>query len=153
MKSESGRSLIEIVGVITVGAVMMVSAIGMYNMMRNNHKRTVAESQLEQIASDVKLLLEARGDYSDVSVDYLIKAGALKNTHAPIGGNGWSITPGIDNTSFSINLTELTQGECAYFSSTTPKWTTNIIINGFELGDNSDKCFSTPTNQISFIVE
>lgn len=153
MKSESGRSLIEIVGVIAIGTVMMVSAIGMYNMMRNNHKRTVAESQLKQIASDVKLLLEVRGDYSDVSVDYLIKAGALKNTKAPIGGDNWSITPGIDNISFNINLTDLTQGECAYFSSATSKWATSVIVNGFELGDNSDKCFSTPTNQISFVVK
>ena len=153
MKTESGRSLIEIIGVIAIGAVMTVAAVKMYNTMRNNHTRTVAESQIKQIATDVKLLLETRGNYSDVSVNYLIKAGALKTDQAPIGGDNWSINSSADGLSFSINLTELTQGECAYFSSAVPKWAQSIIVNGFELGDNSDKCFSTPTNQISFIVE
>lgn len=153
MKSESGRSLIEIVGVIAIGTVMTAAAIGMYRMMRENNVRSIATSQLEQIASDVKLLMEMRGDYSGLSVDYLIKAGALKSNKSPLGGELWSIMSSADGESFSINLTELSQGECAYFSTAVPKWATSIVINGFELHPGSDNCFSTPTNQISFIVE
>ena len=89
MRQESGRSLIEIVGVIAIGTVMTAAAIGMYRMMRENNARTIATSQLEQIAGDVKLLMEMRGDYSGVSVDYLIKAGALESDAAPMGGDDW----------------------------------------------------------------
>lgn len=153
MKQEYGRSLIEIVGVIAIGTVMTATAIGMYRMMRDNNARTIADSQLEQIAGDVKMLLEMRGDYSGVSVDYLIKAGALKSDKSPLGGDQWSVVASADGESFSINLTELTQGECAYFSTAIPKWATSIVVNGFEVRDNSDRCFSTPTNQISFIIE
>lgn len=153
MRQESGRSLIEIVGVIAIGTVMTVAAVGMYRMMRENNARTIATSQLEQIASDIKLLLEMRGDYSGVSVDYLIKAGALKSDKAPLGGNNWSVTASTDGESFSINLTELTNSECSYFITARPRWAAGILINGFEALDNSDRCFSTPTNQISFIVE
>ena len=153
MRSESGRSLIEVVGVIAIGTVMTVAAIGMYRMMRENNTRTIATSQLEQIAKDTKLLLEMRGDYSGVSVGYLIKAGALKSDKAPLGGDNWSINASTDGESFSINLTELTQGECSYFLTKKPSWATSMLINGFEALDNSDRCFSTPTNQISFIVE
>lgn len=153
MRQESGRSLIEIVGVIAIGTVMTAAAIGMYRMMRENNARTIANSQLEQIAGDVKLLLEMRGDYSGVSVDYLIKAGALKSDKAPLGGDNWSVTASTDGESFSINLTDLTQGECSYFLTAKPEWTASMLINGFEALDNSDRCFSTPTNQISFIVE
>ncbi|MBQ8473450.1 MAG: hypothetical protein IJ500_01145 [Alphaproteobacteria bacterium] len=153
MKQEYGRSLIEIVGAIAIGTVMTAAAIGMYRMMRENNARTIADSQLEQIAGDVKMLLEMRGDYSGVSVDYLIKAGALKSDKSPLGGDQWSVVSSADGESFSINLTELTQGECAYFSTAIPKWATSIVVNGFEVRDNSDRCFSTPTNQISFIIE
>lgn len=153
MKQESGRSLIEIVGVIAIGTVMTVAAIGMYRMMRENNARTIATSQLEQIAGDVKLLLEMRGDYSGVSVDYLIKAGALKSDKAPLGGEQWSITASTDGESFSINLTDLTQGECAYFATKKPTWAESMLVNGYEVVTISDPCFSTPTNQISFIVK
>ena len=153
MRAESGRSLIEIVGVIAIGTVMTAAAIGMYSMMRENNARSIATSQLEQIASDVKLLMGMRGDYSGLSVDYLIKAGALKSDKSPLGGAQWSVISSGDGESFSINLTELTQGECAYFSTAVPKWAASIVINGYELYQGSDNCFSTPTNQISFIVE
>ena len=153
MRQESGRSLIEIVGVIAIGTIMTAAAIGMYRMMRENNARTIATSQLEQIAGDVKLLMEMRGDYSGVSVDYLIKAGALKSDKSPLGGDNWSVTASTDGESFSINLTELTQGECSYFQTTKPQWATAMLINGYEVLDNSDRCFSTPTNQISFVVQ
>ncbi len=153
MRQESGRSLIEIVGVIAIGTIMAGAAIGMYRMMRENNARTIATSQLEQIAGDVKLLMEMRGDYSGLSVDYLVKAGALKSDKSPLGGEQWSVISSADGESFSINLTELTQGECAYFSTAKPNWATSIVINGYELHAGSDNCFSTPTNQISFIVE
>lgn len=153
MRQEYGRSLIEIIGVIAIGAVMTGAAIGMYRMMRENNARTIATSQLEQIAGDVKLLMEMRGDYSGVSVDYLIKAGALKSDKSPLGGNDWSINASTDGESFSINLTELTQNECSYFLTAKPTWAESMLVNGYEALDNSDRCFSTPTNQISFIVK
>lgn len=152
MRSESGRSLIEIIGVMAIGAVMSVSAIGLYRVMRTNQVRTIATANLEQVAQNVKILMEMRGDYSGVSVDYLIKAGALKNADAPLGGANWSVVAAADGASFSINLTELSEGECDYFSTTPQKWAAAILINGYEV-DNSDRCFSSPTNQVSFIVE
>lgn len=153
MKQQSGRSLIEIIGVIAIGTVMTAAAIGMYRMMHESNARTIADAELEQIASDVKLLLGARGDYSGVSIDYLIKSGALKSDKAPLGGDTWSVISSADGQSFSINLSELTQGECSYFSTALPKWATSIVVNGYEMQPGTDNCFSTPTNQISFIIE
>lgn len=153
MRYESGRSLIEIVGVIAIGAVMTAAAIGMYRTMRDNHVRNVADAQLKQVANDVKILLQPRGDYSGVSVDYLIKAGALKSDKSPLGGNDWSVVASSDGLSFSINLTQLSQGECAYFLTAVPTWATSVLINGYEVANGLGSCFSTPTNQVSFIVE
>ncbi len=153
MRYESGRSLIEIVGVIAIGTVMTAAAIGMFRTMRDNHARNIADSQIKQIATDVKTLLESRGDYSGVSVDYLIKAGALKSNKSPLGGKDWSVISSADGLSFSINLTELTEGECAYFATSVPTWASSVLINGYEVQKGFSSCFSTPTNQVSFIIE
>lgn len=151
MKTESGRSLVEIIGVMAVGAVMTAGAIAAYGTIRKNQTRTIAAAQLEQVASDVKLLLEMRGSYQGVSVDYLIKSGALKNGDAPIGG-AWSVTASSDGKSFSINLSDISRGECEYFTTAVTKWASAILVNGFETEPESH-CFSSDTNQISFIVE
>ena len=152
MSNQSGRSLIEVIGVMAIAGVMTISALGAYNIMRTNQKRTIADAELEQIAQNTKMLMEMRGDYNGVSVDYLIKAGALQSEHAPIGGNNWSVSAAADGKSFAINLVDLTNSECNYFSSKQPKWFSKILVYGFETG-YSDNCFGSDTNQVSFIVE
>ena len=104
MRNESGRSLIEVIGVMAIAGVMTVSALGVFNMLRANQARSIASMELKQIAENTKILLEMRGTYDGVSVNYLIKSGALTSDKAPLGGDAWSITPGIDGTNFSINL-------------------------------------------------
>ncbi|MFQ6702838.1 MAG: type II secretion system protein [Alphaproteobacteria bacterium] len=152
MKQESGRSLIEVIGVMAIAGLMTVSAIGVYNMLRKNQVRMIADAELEQIAQNTKMLLEMRGSYEGVSIDYLIKAGALQSDTAPIGGDAWSVVSSADGKSFSINLVDLTTGECDYFATSKPKWASAILVNGFETG-LTDNCFDSNTNQISFIVE
>lgn len=152
MREESGRSLIEIIGIMAIGAIMTVSAVSLYNVIRGNQMRAVASANMEALARDTRLLLGMRGDYSGVSVDYLIKAGALKSDRAPLGGP-WSVTAGADGKTFSINLTQLSAGECDYFITTTPGWAAEIRVNGMPADTTADSCFSSRTNEISFIVE
>ena len=56
MKEESGRSLIEVIGVMAIAGVMTISALGIYNMLRTNQVRTIATADLAQIAENTKLL-------------------------------------------------------------------------------------------------
>ena len=152
MKQESGRSLIETIGVMAIAGMMIVSTIGAYNMIRTNQTRTIATAELEQTVENIKILMEMRGTYEGLSIDYLIKAGALKTNHAPIGSDNWTISASADGQSFSINLVELSIGECEYFAEKKPKWVSATLINGFEAGATSN-CFDSATNQVSFIVE
>lgn len=86
MNHESGASLIEIIGVLAIAGVMSGAAIAMYNVIRNNQARKIASIELEEIAKNTKMLMGLRGDYTGLSVDYLVSAGALQNNSAPIGG-------------------------------------------------------------------
>ena len=152
MKSEYGRSLIEMLGVLAIGGVMTVAAYGTYNMLRTNQLRNFAVSEMEQIARNTKILLENRGNYSGISVDYLIKAGAITETDAPIGGNDWSITSGFDGKTFSINLTGLNHSDCVYFATKKIKWAKSVSVNKLENG-GPEACLSLSTNFISINVE
>lgn len=152
MKTESGRSLIEVVGVLAISLAMTAGVIAMYNTVRSNQVRVIASNKMRDIAQDTKTLLGMRDTYDGVSVDYLIKAGALTSNKAPLGDDNWSITPSIDGKTFSINLNGLTNGECAYFANAIPTWATSLVVNGFET-EVIQHCFSSNTNQISFIIE
>lgn len=152
MNQESGRSLMEIIGVLAIVGVMSASAISIYNVIKNNQARKIASMEIEQIAKNVKLLMELRGDYTGVSIQYLISSGALKSDKAPIGDEGWSVEAINNGKGFSINLTNLSSGECQYFATAKQNWATKIIINGLET-DIDINCFSTKTNKVSFTVE
>jgi Tfp pilus assembly protein PilE len=152
MKSQSGRSLIEVIGVLAITGVMTAAALGAYRMIRANQVRSIADAELQQIAQDIKILMEMRGSYQGLSIDYLIKAGALQSNKQPIGGENWSITSSFDGKTFSINLVDLTTGECEYFSSAKPSWAIKVIVNGFETGV-TDNCFDSNINQVSFVAE
>ncbi len=152
MRDQSGRSLIEIIGVMAIGAMMAVGSIATYRMIRTNQTRTIASSELEQIARDVKILMDMRGTFDGVSVDYLIKAGARKNSNPPIGGDAWSVTAAENGAAFEINLVDLSEGDCAYFAAKKPQWAASVFINGFS--DNTGaQCFSTQTNRVSFLIK
>lgn len=152
MRMESGRSLIEVIGVLAIAGVMAAATIGTYAMLRGNQARVIAAAELEQIAQDIKMLMEMRGTYEGLSIDYLIKAGALKSDAAPIGGSGWSIVPSIDGVTYSINLVDLSSGDCEYFAMQIPKWATDVTVNGFSY-DGTSQCFESNINNVSFIVE
>lgn len=152
MKSEYGRSLIEILGVLAIAGVMTAAAYKTYNALRINQLRNLALSEMEQIARNTKILMETRGDYTGVSIEYLIKMGAITNEKPPLGGENWYITSGIDGKNFSINLTDLTNSDCVYFATKKIDWATDVSVNKIN-GAGAESCISAPRNMISFIVE
>lgn len=152
MRQESGRSLVEIIGVMAIGGILMAALVTTYNTVRNRQVRTIASANLEQIAKNTRLLMQQRHNYSGVSVDYLIKAGALKNNKAPIGNDEWSVTSSIDGAEFLINLKGLTKGECDYFTTVNLSWAERVKVNGYE-SDPGTYCLTTGGNEVSFIVQ
>ena len=151
MHEQSGRSLIEIIGVLAIGAIMVSATYVAYHTTNEKQKRFIASETLKDIAQKTRTLLEYSG-YTPVSVDYLIEAGALDNDRAPLGGNNWSITSNFDGTEFSINLVKLSFDECAYFTTKKFDWATHITVNGQESVDSS-VCMKTGDNNISFFAK
>ena len=151
MREQSGRSLIEIIGVLAIGAIMVSGTYAIYNSTNQKQKRLIASSTLENIATKTRTLLEYSG-YEPVSVDYLIESDVIKDNRAPMGGDGWSVTSNFDGTEFSINLVDLSFEECAYFATKKFNWVTHLNINGYDNADSS-YCLKTGGNIISFFAE
>ena len=151
MTEQSGRSLIEIIGVLAIGAIMISATYSIYHSTNAKQKRLIASATLQDIAQKTKTLLEYTG-YTDVSVNYLIESGAIDNDKQPLGGNDWSITSNFDGSEFSINLTELSFDECAYFTTKKLDWATKIIVNGYDSSDSS-YCMKSGDNRVSFFAQ
>ena len=151
MREQSGRSLIEIIGVLAISAIMISGTYAVYNSTNEKQKRLIASSALENIATKTKTLLEYSG-YGPVSVDFLIESGVLNNNKAPAGNQDWSVTSNFEGSEFSINLTGLSYNECAYFITKKFDWAINISVNGYGSSDAS-YCLKTGDNKISFFVQ
>lgn len=151
MREQSGRSLIEIIGVLAIGAIMISATYAVYNTTNQKQKRFVASETLKDIAQKTKTLLEYTG-YTPVSVRYLIETGAIDNDKSPLGGNDWSVTSNVDGTEFSINLTGLSFDECAYFTTKKSDWAIRVSVNGYD-SDATSYCMKTGDNRISFFAK
>lgn len=151
MREQSGRSLIEIIGVLAIGAIMISATYSIYHSTNEKQKRLIASEELKDIAQKTKTLLEYSG-YKPVSVDYLIEAGVINNDRAPAGGDDWSVTSNFEGTEFSINLTGLSFEECAYFTTKKFDWVTRISVNEYESNDSSF-CMKSGDNTLSFFAQ
>lgn len=151
MREQSGRSLIEIIGVLAISGIMVSAVFSMYQSISNRQKRMIASENLKEVATKTKTLLEYSG-YQPVSVDFLVESGALNNTKSPIGSEDWSVTSSIDGSEFSINVNNLTYEECTYFTTKKLDWTYRISVNGYE-NDAASFCLKTGENKLSFFVK
>jgi hypothetical protein len=151
MREQSGRSLIEIISVLAIGGFMIAASYGIYNSINAKQKRMIASEEIKDIVTKTQTLLQYSG-YQNVSVDFLIESGALKDDRAPIGGSDWSVTSNFDGSEFYVNLVDLTFDECAYFTTKKFDWVVNIKVNGFESSDSS-LCMKTGENTISFVAQ
>ncbi len=154
MNNESGRSLIEMLGVLAIMGVLTTAVIAAYNTLRDRTSRTIAEESLKTTAQNAEILFSSRGNYTGISVDYLIKAGELKDVRPPLGGMDWTITSNGLGDEFSINLVNLSADDCKYFVLKKLDWATAILVNGVETVQGAESsCLSTGDNDLSIVVK
>lgn len=120
MNEQSGRSLIEIVGVLAIGVIMISAAYSMYRSINNRQKRMIAYETVKEVVTKTKTLMEYTG-YKDVTFAALKTAGAISDTATPIGSS-WTIGSINDNKQFKITLTGLSYDECKYFALKKTDW-------------------------------
>ncbi|MCL2338672.1 MAG: hypothetical protein FWC51_01810 [Proteobacteria bacterium] len=151
--SQRGASMIEMMGVLALGAIMIAATFAIYRTTRMRIVRMSVSADLADLANNSKTLFSARGNYAGISVGYLIKAGALKTERAPAIASQLIVQPELEGKSFSINLTGMKYNDCVWITTQKLDWADAVYANDFREGNASDNCTDGRENKVSIFVK
>ena len=156
-KNDSGRSIVEMLGVLAIMGVITVMGISGYSQAIGKINRNQVVEDVVRIAQETRGLYAAQGDYIvNRSVDAEGNV-AESSTQNDIGeilnkmkvklanpyGKNYEVTsngkPAGKNPGFTISVSGVPQVDCVYF--TNMAWT-DAVLSG-----TTDGSFSTVTNQ------
>jgi len=109
---ESGRSLVEIVGVMAIMTLISAAAFVLIKTGMSSQRRNIIVDDISNISSGVRTLY---ADYDDLSVltdsdGTLAAIGVGKN--GPIDGVTYSVTKTADNSGFVVTVSGLPNKDC-----------------------------------------
>ena len=123
MKYEYGRSMIEMLGVLAIMGVITVGAVGMISTAMRTQKRTSVNDQVIQIVTGVRQLLGEYDDFSHINNETIFGAIGVSNK-TPYGGK-YELAVDPNNTrQFIVSIGGLSQSDCEYFS--TKAWSDSV---------------------------
>ena len=117
MKNESGRSMIEMLGVLAIVGILSVTAISGFSKAMEKHKINKCKEELNEISTNIITMYRNAKNYSDLDIGIARDIGAIPDhmitqgrvTHA-LGGSV-SIVPvdynGVRNGAFAITFDNL----------------------------------------------
>ncbi len=119
---ESGRSMVEMLGVLAIIGVLSVGGIAGYSMAMSKFKITKTIDQVQTIITNLRTLYASQWTYSALNASTAYNMGILTDETYdgtaglnPFGGQinfGTGNRGGAANRSFSIEYTELTAEAC-----------------------------------------
>ncbi|MBP5485511.1 MAG: type II secretion system protein [Alphaproteobacteria bacterium] len=123
MKMESGRSMIEMLGVLAIMGVLTVGAIGLISTAMRTQKRNTVNEEVLQMVTGVRQLL---GEYDDFShIDNTTIFGAIgMSAKNPYGGTYELNVDPANSRQFIVTINGLAQGDCEYFI--TKAWSDSV---------------------------
>ena len=123
MKYESGRSMIEMLGVLAIMGVITVGAIGMISTAMRTQKRNTVNEEVLQIVTGVRQLLGEYDDFSGINNATIFGAIGIspKNTY---GGTYELAVDPSNARQFIVSITGLSETDCEYFA--TKAWSDSV---------------------------
>lgn len=114
MKQESGRSMIEMMGVLAIMGVITVGAIAAISSAMRLQKRNTVNDEVLQMVTQVRNLFGEYDDYSNINNATIFGAIGMSNKN-PYGGM-YEISVNPSNTrQFIVSINGLSQSDCEYF--------------------------------------
>ncbi len=110
---ESGRTMIETLGVLAIIGILTIGSIGLYSIAMRQLNRSQAVQDVQLLVQQIRSVFSGAEDYSRVDSGIIIASG-LKEAN-PFGGK-YVVTPGkTDTKTFDIQMTGLGKSDCEYF--------------------------------------
>ena len=111
MKQESGRSMIEMLGVLAIMGVITVGAIGMISTAMRTQKLTAVNDEVGQMVTMVRNIHGEYDDFSNMNGATIFSAIGLSNKN-PYGGNYVLNVDPANPRQFVVTIDGLGQSEC-----------------------------------------
>lgn len=139
MKQEYGRSMIEMLGVLAIMGVITVGAIGMISTAMRTQKRTTINDEVVQMVTQVRTLLGEYDDYSHINNATIFGAIGMSNKNPYGGVYELSVDP-ANSRQFIVYITGLSKSDCEYFI--TKAWSDSVgyQMSGGKDGGATGKC-------------
>lgn len=123
MRQESGRSMIEMLGVLAIMGVITVGAISMISYAMRMQKQSSVNDEVYQIVLGVRQLLGEYDDFTKIDNSTIFTALAMSNKN-PYGGN-YTVSVNPANTrQFIVSIDGLSDSECK--ALVTKGWTDSV---------------------------
>lgn len=139
MNQESGRSMIEMLGVLAIMGVITVGAIGMISTAMRTQRRNAVNDEVIQIVTGVRALLGEYDNYSHINNSTIFGAIGMspKNTY---GGTYELAVDSSNSRQFVVSINGLSQSDCEYFL--TKAWSDSVgyQMSGGKNGGATGNC-------------
>lgn len=151
MNQESGRSMVEMLGVLAIMGVITVGAVGMISTAMRTQKRSVVNDDVIQIVTGVRQLLGEFDDYSHINNETIFGAIGVSPKN-PYGGTYELAVDPSNSRQFIVYINGLNDTDCKYF--VTKAWTDSVgyQMSGGRSGGADGKCNDTTGKNTIYIT-
>lgn len=139
MFQESGRSMIEMLGVLAIMGVITVGAVGMISTAMRTQKLTTVNDQVVQMVTMVRNLHAEYDDFSNMNGATIFGAIAMSNQN-PYGGNYELSVDPSNPRQFVVKIDGLGQSECEALISKAWSDSVGYQLSGGKQGGANGSC-------------
>ncbi len=123
MIQESGRSMIEMLGVLAIMGLITVGAIRMVSVAMKSSKRSVVSDEVIQMVSGVRTLLAEYDGFDGINNDTIFNVIGMSPKNSFGGVYRLSVDPN-NSKQFIVSIEGLSKSDCEYFVS--KAWTGSV---------------------------
>jgi hypothetical protein len=151
MRQESGRSMVEMLGVLAIMGVITVGAVAMIgNAMRSQKHSTVNDETL-QIVTGVRQLLGEYDDFSGINNATIFGAIGMSAKN-PYGGKYELAVNPENSRQFILSITGLPKSDCQFFITKPWADSAQYIITDGKTGGATGSCEDSNGNNTVRII-
>ncbi len=147
--NESGRSMVEMLGVIAIIGVISVGAITSMSYVDSYFRSSATLMEIEQIARDINDMYSWAPDYSELNNMKLCEEKIVENCTNSKIPNRWggklSVEPISDPVGFEIQLTQVPEAACVRLVQQAPDTLVSVSVRTHSCnnGDNNTVVFES----------
>ena len=151
MRQESGRSMIEMLGVLAIMGVITVGAIGMISTAMRTQKLTAVNDEVMQIVTMVRNIHAEYDDFSNMNGATIFSAIGVSDKNPYGGSYSLSVDPS-NPRQFVLTIDGLGQSECESLRAKAWSDSVGYRISGGKIGGASSDCSKTDSMNAVQIV-